>query len=156
MGRSSLFDGSVAFIEDNALKDALFISVFWWYWFRKADAVTMARTRVHVLATLCVGMGVIVAARILALTLPFRVRPRFDPALHFVVPGHQGGVLINWSSFPSYHAVMFSALATGLCFISWRIGLAAFFYSILLIDMPRNTWVFIIQPISQLDWHWAQ
>jgi len=70
--------------------------------------------------------------------LPFRMRPRFEPALHFVLPqGLDPGILWDWSAFPSDHAVMFAALATGLCFISWRAGLLSFLYVTVIVLFPR-------------------
>jgi undecaprenyl-diphosphatase len=55
------------------------------------------------------GVVAILAARILALTLPFRVRPRFEPALHFVVPAGNVSDLVDWSAFPSDHAAIAGA-----------------------------------------------
>lgn len=137
VGRSVKFDAAVVFMADNDIKGAAFVSVFWWYFLRKTDAATTARTRDHVLRSLCAGMLAIVAARALALTLPFRVRPRFEPALHIVVPPDSFTSFVNWSSFPSDHVAMFSALAVGLWFISWRAGLLALLYTTFIIGLPR-------------------
>ena len=71
----------------------------------------------------------IVIARTLALTLPFRSRPLHNPALHFHIPyGVDENVLINWSSFPSDHAVLFFTLATIIFLVSRRLGIVAFLY----------------------------
>ena len=74
----------------------------------------------------------------LAAGLPFRPRPAFDPALGFV--SHQqtlNAVLRTWSAFPSDHAMMFAAFATGFYFIAPRIGIIAFAYGLIFIDLPR-------------------
>ena len=137
--RSAIFDSVISFMCGNALlQGALFISIFWYYWFRQTDTGEPKRTREHLLWTAAGGMAAIVFARSLALTLPFRMRPRFDPALHFILPiGVDPGNYWDWSSFPSDHAVMFSALATGLFFISWRAGLLSFLYVGVVILFPR-------------------
>ena len=117
---------------------ALIISIIWWYWFRQSDRATTQRTREQLLGTMfAAGVGLF-AARFLAATLPFRLRPRFEPGLHLVWPDAPTSLgLVDWSAFPSDHAVMFSALAVGLCFVSWRMGLAALVYAILIVSFPR-------------------
>ncbi len=66
------------------------------------------------------------------------VNPRFEPALHLVWPEKPASLtLVDWSAFPSDHAVMFSALAVGLCFVSWRMGLATLLFSLLIVSFPR-------------------
>ena len=122
----------------NFVKGAVFISIFWWCWFRRTDASTAQRTREHVLSTLFASLLAIVLARFLALSLPFRTRPRFEPAVHFVLPsGATPNDMLSWSGFPSDHAVMFAALATGLFFISWPLGVLAMFYVVFIISFPR-------------------
>jgi undecaprenyl-diphosphatase len=138
VGRSALFDKVIIFLADNPLISASLLAVFWAYWFRPAGAAKMLHTREHVLATLWAGFAAIVIARALALELPFRERPRYDPAVHFHVPDQPNPVaLMHWNAFPSDHAVMFSALAVGLGFISWRLGLIATLYVACLICFPR-------------------
>jgi len=139
VGMSVNFDKGIDFISGNHLfEGAVFMALFWWYWFRKVDTGIAQRTREHLLCTLGAGVVGILLARILALLLPFRVRPRFEPALHFIPPnGEASDAFMAWSAFPSDHAVLFSALAAGLCFISWRTGLLAMLYSFLIIDFPR-------------------
>src|ERR1019366_4940757 len=137
VGRYPHFDKAIDALSQNDLKDSIFVAMFWWYWFAKAGTETLRRTREHLLCTLGAGVVAILAARILALTLPFRVRPRFEPALHFVVPAGNVSDLVDWSAFPSDHAAMFSAFAVGMCFISWRTGLIAMLYTIFIICLPR-------------------
>lgn len=139
VGRSAIFDNAMLFVSGNALiQGALFISLFWYYWFKKTNTADTQRTREHLLATTAAGVVAIVLARSLALTLPFRLRPRFDPAVHFVLPeGADRGYYWDWSAFPSDHAVMFAALTTGLFYISWRAGLLSFLYVGVVILFPR-------------------
>ena len=139
VGRSSTFDDAIAILSHGGeTRSALIMSIFWWYWFRQTDSATTQRTREHLLATMFAALAGLVAARILALTLPFRLRPRFDPALHLLFPDAPTSLMfVNWSAFPSDHAVMFSALAAGLCFISWRAGSAVLCYAIVIVSFPR-------------------
>ncbi len=87
VGRSALFDRAMLFVSGNALtQGALFVSFFWYYWFKRTNTADIKRTREHLLATTAGGVVAIVLARCLALTLPFRMRPRFDTSVHFVLP----------------------------------------------------------------------
>ena len=80
----------------------------------------------------------IVTARTLALTLPFRSRPLHNRALHFQVPyGVDENVLVNWSSFPSDHAVLFFTLATIIFLVSHRLGIFAFLYVFFVVCFTR-------------------
>jgi len=137
-GRSTTFDALMAQLPREQTNGALIISIIWWYWFRQSDRATTQRTREQLLGTMfAAGVGLF-AARFLAATLPFRLRPRFEPGLHLVWPDAPTSLgLVDWSAFPSDHAVMFSALAVGLCFVSWRMGLAALVYAILIVSFPR-------------------
>jgi undecaprenyl-diphosphatase len=139
VGKSINFDSLIEFLSFNALvKGAIIVSILWWYWFRKGDEATVSRTHEHVICTLAASIVAIVIARALALSLPFRVRPRFEHALNFKIP-HEAApaLLMDWSSFPSDHAVLFSTLAVGIGFISVRAGSLAFLYSMLVVDFPR-------------------
>jgi membrane-associated phospholipid phosphatase len=75
--------------------------------------------------------------RFLARVLPFRSRPMSTPALHFVPPVARVQSLMDWSSFPSDHAVFFFALATGIFFVSRRVGLLAYLWVAVVICFPR-------------------
>ena len=138
-GKSSHFDHVMSFLaQSHTLRGLVFVSILWWYWFRGGDAALVRQTRSHVICTLAGGVAAIVMARILALFLPFRVRPRFDPKGYFQTPATwPSSDLIHWSSFPSDHAVLFSAFAVGIGLISRRAGLLAFTYFLLFIGFPR-------------------
>jgi undecaprenyl-diphosphatase len=138
IGRSVAFDNTIAFLLGNPLSTAFLMAIFWACWFRPADAATMHRTREHLLATLWAGIASIIISRALALGLPFRVRPRFDPTTDFAiidVPNYTA--LMDWSAFPSDHAAMFFALSVGLGWVSRRLGLMAMLYVIFVICFPR-------------------
>lgn len=138
-GKHILFDNLIGYLNGFDLFNSVFlISAFWWCWFRSADQATRIRDREHIVVTMGAGVVSIVIARALALSLPFRVRPRFEPTLHFILPpAWNSSFFADWSSFPSDNAMMFATLATGLCFVSWRVGLLASLYVPLVICFPR-------------------
>jgi undecaprenyl-diphosphatase len=51
--------------------------------------------------------------------------------------GNRYQELEGWSAFPSDHAMLFSALATGLLLVSRRVGVAAHAYWLVVIGLPR-------------------
>jgi membrane-associated phospholipid phosphatase len=84
--------------------------------------------------------------RILEYILPFRVMPMFDPHLAFKAPyGFTASQLedlrrsnmVGNSSFPSDHAGLFFALATGLYLTYRRLGIIAFAYVLVVVLLPR-------------------
>jgi len=134
--RSWIFDKSIAFISDNLLRGGLITALFWWIWFR--DRETQARDRELVLSGFTASFVALAVARVLAAVLPFRQRPLLDPTLGFRSPfGSDQSPIIHWSSFPSDHAVLYFSLATCLYFISRKVGLCAFLYSLLVVCLPR-------------------
>jgi undecaprenyl-diphosphatase len=139
-GRSTVFDASVRFLggENYLVKGAVFVSMFLWYWYQRGDSTQVRRIREHVLCSFGAAIVAIFIARALALSLPYRVRPRFEDSLHFRIPGGPDGTgLIDWSAFPSDNGAMFVALAVGLAFVSRRAGVVAFLYFLLAVAFPR-------------------
>ncbi len=107
-------------------------------WYLKRDPEIAARNRQHVICTVA-GAGVaIVLARVLALTLPHRVRPLADPGIGIDFPNlFDGHSIMSWSSFPSDHAVLFVSVAVGILYISRPLGILTLIYSLLFICFPR-------------------
>jgi undecaprenyl-diphosphatase len=138
VGRSAFLDKAANFLVWNGLPSSLLLATFWACWMRPADAATSQHTRERLVATLWAGIASVVIARTLALQMPFRVRPRFDPTLHFLIPaGENNDAFIDWSSFPSDTAVMFFTLAAGLYGVSRSIGLIAMLFVAFIICLPR-------------------
>jgi undecaprenyl-diphosphatase len=134
---SWLFDRTLVFISGNNLfKSGVLITLIWWLWFKNDEQQSHARERI--IATVCGCFAAMLSARILSLFLPFRLRPLHAPDINFILPlGMDNKILDGWSSFPSDHAVFFFTLATGLLFISRRVGLFAFIFTSLFIALPR-------------------
>jgi undecaprenyl-diphosphatase len=124
------------FEGEPLLKGGVVVAFVWWAWFRRSSR--QDRDRAYLIAGVVASALAIVFARLLALSLPFRVRPRFTPELHFLTPfGSDDYTLLNWSSFPSDHAALFFALATAIFLVSRRAGLICFTYVAVFICVPR-------------------
>src|SRR5215469_9448678 len=127
--RSWAFDTFMSEVleKNDFIKAGVFTALLWWVWFQTDDKEDERRE--FILYGVAACFLAIVTARTLALTLPFRSRPLHNRALHFHIPyGVDENVLVNWSSFPSDHAVLFFTLATIIFLVSRRLGIVAFLY----------------------------
>jgi membrane-associated phospholipid phosphatase len=118
-------------------KGLVLIPVLWWMWFQQDERREWRREMV--LATLLSGLMALFVGRLLTHWLPFRVRPVYSTELHlrFADSDIKQALLTTWSSFPSDHAMLWMAVATGI-FLVWRgIGVLAIFYTVLIICLPR-------------------
>ncbi|PRX33471.1 undecaprenyl-diphosphatase [Paraburkholderia sp. BL18I3N2] len=118
-------------------KGLVLIPVLWWMWFQQNKRRDWRREMV--IATLLSGLVALFVGRLLTHWLPFRVRPVYSAELHLHFAGNnlQDALLTNWSSFPSDHAMLWMAIATGI-FLVWRgIGVLAILYTVLFICVPR-------------------
>ena len=121
----------------NVLVLGGFIFVLFWYaWFH--DREKHPENQQILLFGFMATMAGLLAARTLALTLPFRERPFHNDLIHFKIPyGTNPSALMGWSSFPSDHAVVFFCLATTLWFVSRWLGVIAFLHAIFVVALPR-------------------
>jgi undecaprenyl-diphosphatase len=135
--RSWVFDNFISqVLQNDILKSGVITALVWWAWFRTPEQEDQRRE--IIISGLFAAFVAIVSARILALSLPFRVRPLHEPSVHFVLPyGIEQDTLIHWSSFPSDHAALFFALATTLFFVSHRLGIFAYVYVLFVICFTR-------------------
>lgn len=118
-------------------KGLVLLPLLWWMWFQQGERREWRRQMV--LATLLSGVVALFVGRLLTHWLPFRVRPIYSTELHLNFAGSniKDALLTNWSSFPSDHAMLWMAIATGI-FLVWRgIGVLAILYAILFICVPR-------------------
>jgi len=135
--KSQVFDTTLYTItHSHLLKGGVLVAIVWWLWFRRDKKQTVKR--LHILATYVGCIAAIAVGRLAAFLLPFRARPMHDAEFYFFFPyGLEAGELSGWSSFPSDHAVLFFALATGLLFASKRAGICALLYTVVVILFPR-------------------
>jgi undecaprenyl-diphosphatase len=123
------------FAHTGLFKGGVLTIALWWAWFKKDNETENRRI---ILATLFAGAFAIFIARLLALTLPFRPRPAHNPELVFQLPhGVMAGNLEGWSSFPSDHAALLFALATGVFFISRLLGVLIAIHLFVIIVLTR-------------------
>jgi undecaprenyl-diphosphatase len=135
--RSWLVDKTIVFVSDDPfIQGGIATTFLWWAWFRASrDKI---RDREFVLSGLAVSFVALFAARGLAVMLPFRDRPYLMPELHFrPIAGAPYEQLIQWSSFPSDHAVLYFSLATCVFLVSWKAGILSYCHAFFLICMPR-------------------
>src|ERR1700687_50819 len=99
--RSDAFDKAMSGLGgDNLLVSGFVVALFWWVWTREDQAPVDDRE--FLVFGFFASMFAIFVARVLALSLPFRDRPLYDPLLH-------NGLIMNpeslicWSSFPTTH-----------------------------------------------------
>jgi membrane-associated phospholipid phosphatase len=138
-GRSRLLDAAVTELANSHLaKGVPVASVLLAFWFARASEREVTRRREVIVATFAAAGVAVALGRLLAHALPFRLRPIHDAVLGLVPPyGGAERTLSDWSAFPSDHAMLFGAMATGIAFLSRRAGLAAHAYAAILVFLPR-------------------
>jgi undecaprenyl-diphosphatase len=109
------------------------VILFWALWVLPNKEV--AATRQKLIASLFVAAMAICSARVISLTLPFKLRPMYDPVVS------QNPIvnidLSEWSAFPSDHATLFFSLAMCFLMINRFAGILAFFHATLIVSIPR-------------------
>ncbi len=125
------------FAVHNLIKGAPIVFLCWAAFFQKGRAADdQEESRQKLAAVIPLAIAGVLLGRLLAMILPFRERPFRTTALHFQSLGDMSS-LYRWSSFPSDHAILFTALAVGVFFASRRLGMLAISYVVLLIVGPR-------------------
>jgi membrane-associated phospholipid phosphatase len=134
--RSPVLTKVIVGIYADDLKTAFVVALLWWAWFAADGTIRQDETRARVAAGLSGGVLSVIAARVLSVALPFRVRPVSNAAagLHFPIGADSWG---QWSAFPSDYAVMFFCLTACLFPISRLLGTLALLDTVLLITFPR-------------------
>lgn len=120
--------------DQSLIKGGIFATIVWLLWFNKHR---LYNTRGYLLTTLASSTIAIVIGRVLALILPFRLRPLHNPHIVFIIPFTMSKGMEDWSSFPSDHAVLFIALSVGIFYSSRLLGVFTLIYSTFIILLPR-------------------
>jgi undecaprenyl-diphosphatase len=133
--RSPVFDEFVVLVcMNNFLKGALIFTIVWYLWFQNEGN---KEKREYLLVGVSASFVGLVVAKILTLVI-HRSRPFNNPQLELHIP--YGMHAVAWeglNSFPSDHAVLFFALATGIFLASRPIGWLVYSYVTLVICLPR-------------------
>jgi undecaprenyl-diphosphatase len=141
VGRSALFDHLVhAVASYDSFKGVPVMALLWYAWFLappgEMPEATGAR-RQHLLAVLAGSIAIVILSRLLQLGLQLHRRPILA-GLGLNFPDFIDPASVNpWNCFPSDHSMLFFALATGLWRVSRRLGLAAYLWAGIMIDLPR-------------------
>jgi membrane-associated phospholipid phosphatase len=121
---------------NNFLKGGIFFAAFWYLWFRTDSE--QERRRRNIVAILIGAVLAILVARTVALIVPFRMRPLYNPLLpHFSYSIPIRMNLENWSSFPSDTAAYFFALAFGIAYHLRRLAIPVMLFTAGWICLPR-------------------
>ena len=111
------------------------IALLWWIWFR--GGALQRRDRAIVIMTIASGFVGLFLGRALANNLPYRLRPLANPELGLSFPMVSNQFVRTWSAFPSDHAMLWVAVATGILLASRRLGIVALVYVCLFVCLPR-------------------
>lgn len=138
-GHSDAFDYVVLRLTDiDLIKGGVIIALVWWIWFDRYPDAWAARATV--VQTIIAGLLAAAISRGMQNFLLARPRP-MNGAAAFVAPSSVTPDVVEWaqtwSSFPSDHAALFFALATGLCLVNRRVGAIAMLWSIVVVSLPR-------------------
>jgi undecaprenyl-diphosphatase len=136
------FNQIIAYIENAyAFKGLAIISMLWYLWFK--DSNLLSETKVTIVGAIISCVLALIATSAINYIAPFQLTPMANESIGFQTPS---GIDLNRSSntghgwinsFPSHHATMFYALATGIFLASRRLGYFAFIYVTLFIAFPR-------------------
>jgi len=126
---------ALGFVADaELLKGCLLMAILCGLWLSGCEPEGTRQVRSRIVMTVGAAFTALCVARLLAVILPFRARPfemvGGDPAVAY-------RALERWSAFPSDHAALFFALATGIAVISRRLGALALIHAIVVITLPR-------------------
>lgn len=136
--RSELFDRmAMATTQFYLLRGVPLVAILWWLWFDGTDPAQRERNREIIVATVVAGLCALAIGRLLAHWVPFRLRPFANPQLGLHFPMSSEDRIRTWSAFPSDHAMLWFAIATGIWVASKRIGTAALLYTLLCICLSR-------------------
>lgn len=121
--------------KNNLLKGGVFAAIYLFYWFHKNNREV---NRKKIIAGFIACLASMATARMLALTLPMRLRPAYDKSVGMLLPDNlNNNQLELQSSFPSDHAALFFALSAMIFNVNRKAGLLAFIYTVVFIIFPR-------------------
>jgi undecaprenyl-diphosphatase len=128
----------MSIVDSSLLKGGIIFAVIWGLWFRRSNELNKKLNQEHIISTIVACFFSLYFTRILILFLPHRMRPMYDPDIQFITPlGWDTTHYLDWSAFPSDHAVLFFTLATGICLIDKFIGIIISLYVLFIVCIPR-------------------
>jgi undecaprenyl-diphosphatase len=139
VGRSMVIDKVVVTtLGIELIKDVPLVAGLWWVWFSKSSRISAACSRLLAFGGLLGVVAACVVSRGVQDLLPARPRPLYEPALNLTIPaGLPPGVMADYSSFPSDTSSLAFALSTVIWLRSRPLGALAYFWSFLVVCLPR-------------------
>jgi membrane-associated phospholipid phosphatase len=126
---------ALGFVADaEVLKGGLLVALLCALWMTGRGRDETRAIRGRIVMTVAGAFAALCVSRLLALALPFRARP-FEVAGGEATLGQRA--LESWSAFPSDHAALFFALATGILLLCRRLGVLALLHAVVLVSLPR-------------------
>ncbi|MGA8727829.1 MAG: phosphatase PAP2 family protein [Terracidiphilus sp.] len=137
VGRHLRFEQAVVVCHGIALfNSVVIVSIIWFLLFDRNRPNRLGKDFDLLLGSAFFSLFATLAARGLALSLPFRARPIADTSIQFRVPADIYLPVMKWSAFPSDHATLFFGLAAGIFLVSRRMGWLAIGWVSLVICLP--------------------
>jgi undecaprenyl-diphosphatase len=138
VGLHPWFDTLVSRSDATVLfKGGVIVLLFWLVLFDHNRPGQLRKGFELLLGSAFFSIFAVLSARALALSLPFRTRPIYTPSFHMRIPAESDLDLLNWSAFPSDHAALFLALATGIFLVSRKAGWLAIAWFAVVVCFPR-------------------
>lgn len=137
VGQHMAFDLFLDFVQDSYLVKGLFATcvLVMLLFSRTPDP---AARRGNVYATLLLVFIALFVGRVLQMVLPFTPRPLYAEGMNLVLAEGLGQqVLMNDSSFPSDHALMFVTLAASVLFYHRIAGTILMLHALVVVCLPR-------------------
>jgi len=133
---STVLDKFVVLLSSNhLLKGGVITALLWYCLFNVKDDSLRKIAFIFTIFSTVIAMSI---TRFLAYILPLRSRPIHETSLNFTLPYDLDTKLLDgWNSMPSDHATLFFTLSMCLYFLSKKIGIFAFLYTLLFICLPR-------------------
>jgi undecaprenyl-diphosphatase len=122
--------------SSNLLGGGVIMTLAWYALFDRNEEDALRKDHELVFGAILLCGASTIAARGMALMLPFRTRPIWTPALHFQLPQGAHMTLLGWSSFPSDHAALFFTVATGVLFVSRPLGALTMAWVVAFVSFP--------------------
>jgi membrane-associated phospholipid phosphatase len=122
-------------VHNNLVKGGVLLAFTWWLWAQPSR--DQERRREVVVATLLAALASATVSRSISILFPYRDRPINTPGIVMPSLVRLRGWEDKHGSFPSDHAALAFALATGILVVSPRVGSLAMIYVALLVCLPR-------------------
>lgn len=114
------------------------ILILWWIWF--TPKVNLNKIREIIISTIISALIALIFGKIFSYIFPFKFRPIYNLDINFNFPitnTYKKILEIEYSSFPSDHAILWFSISTGIFLIFKWMGIISFLYTIFFICIPR-------------------